>query len=220
MGLRDIIKTQGSGLGRVVGYPPSLNSAHNAAALLSLAHSLLSLLALDRFGDYNADQVVAPVRETAAQTLASVMMHMGEEEVRSVHGVLVRMVNQEASRSAEGGTKGVKEKGYAWEVRHAGLLGLKYEVAVRGDLVGRKDDSGVGKAVKEEPIEMVKLEVKEEVEPEGSVGLGATVNQSGIGGLAENDARKSAMLKDVVDAAVLGSASLCSQLPYSILRLV
>jgi hypothetical protein len=140
--------------------------------------------------------------------------------VRSVHGVLVRMVNQEASRSAEGGTKGVKEKGYAWEVRHAGLLGLKYEVAVRGDLVGRKDDSGVGKAVKEEPIEMVKLEVKEEVKPEGSVGLGATVNQSGIGGLAENDARKSAMLKDVVDAAVLGSASLCSQLPYSILRLV
>ena len=27
------------------------------------------------------------------------------------------------------------EKGHVWEVRHAGLLGIKYEVAVRSDLV-------------------------------------------------------------------------------------
>jgi TATA-binding protein-associated factor len=26
------------------------------------------------------------------------------------------------------------EKGHVWEVRHAGLLGIKYEVAVRSDL--------------------------------------------------------------------------------------
>ena len=27
------------------------------------------------------------------------------------------------------------ERGHVWEVRHAGLLGIKYEVAVRSDLV-------------------------------------------------------------------------------------
>lgn len=27
------------------------------------------------------------------------------------------------------------ENGHVWEVRHAGLLGIKYEVAVRNDLV-------------------------------------------------------------------------------------
>ncbi len=27
------------------------------------------------------------------------------------------------------------DKGHVWEVRHAGLLGIKYEVAVRSDLV-------------------------------------------------------------------------------------
>ena len=57
--------------------------------------------------------------------------------------------------------------GYAWEVRHAGLLGLKFEVAVRGDLV--EGGAVVGGDVK-----------KEEGESKGDI------------------------LKDVVDAAVLG----------------
>jgi len=38
---------------------------------------------------------------------------------------------------------GSTEKAHVWEVRHAGLLGIKYEVAVRGDLFE-------GKLVKEE----------------------------------------------------------------------
>lgn len=47
-----------------------------------------------------------------------------------------------------------KEKSHVWEVRHAGLLGVKYEVAVRTDLFetnrikGEDDDMGdVGKEV-------------------------------------------------------------------------
>ena len=31
-------------------------------------------------------------------------------------------------------------KGYAWEVRHAGLLGLMYEVAVRPDIIAEPQD--------------------------------------------------------------------------------
>lgn len=39
-------------------------------------------------------------------------------------------------------------KQYIWEVRHAGLLGIKYEVAVRDDLVTediikREDEDGI-----------------------------------------------------------------------------
>ena len=33
----------------------------------------------------------------------------------------------------------LRERTHVWEVRHAGLLGIKYEVAVRSDLVQVKD---------------------------------------------------------------------------------
>jgi TATA-binding protein-associated factor len=39
------------------------------------------------------------------------------------------------------------EKGLIWEIRHAGLLGIKYEVAVRSDLfdsVKEESDSEMG----------------------------------------------------------------------------
>lgn len=193
MGLRDLLKSQGKAMGMVgesrrsvllkpksdpvfflfssscstnatVGYLSTLNNQFSAHNLILLAQSLLTLLALDRFGDYNSDVVVAPVRETASQTLAAVMKHMSEEGVGEVHRVLVGMVGQSWLTGAEGGGKAL---GYAWEVRHAGMLGLKFEVAVRADLV-----EGGGKSGAED----VKME-------EGS---------------------KADILKDVVDAAVLG----------------
>lgn len=56
----------------------------------------------------------------------------------------------------------LRERTHVWEVRHAGLLGIKYEVAVRSDLVQVND-------------------VKEDSEPSNR-----------------------AILRDVVDATVLG----------------
>ena len=44
-------------------------SAAHSAWLHDTALRLVCTLALDRFGDFVADQVVAPVRETAAQAL-------------------------------------------------------------------------------------------------------------------------------------------------------
>lgn len=75
---------------------------------------LLCVLALDRFGDFVSDQVVAPVRETCAQALGSVLKFMSNDGVRGVLRVLLQLLKQ-------------KE----WEARHGGLLGLKYLLAVR-----------------------------------------------------------------------------------------
>jgi TATA-binding protein-associated factor len=44
------------------------------------------------------------------------------------------MIRQDFSPHPNGTPQTPKERGHIWEVRHAGLLGIKYEVAVRSDL--------------------------------------------------------------------------------------
>ena len=46
--------------------------------------------ALDRFGDFVADHVAAPVRDTCAQALGAVVKHLPEEEVSSIVSLLMR----------------------------------------------------------------------------------------------------------------------------------
>lgn len=87
---------------------------------------LLCVFALDRFADFVSDQVVCPVRETCSQTLGVVLQYMTPEAVSKVHENLLKLIDQQDP--AFGGRS-------IWEVRHAGLLGLKYAVAVRKDLV-------------------------------------------------------------------------------------
>lgn len=58
--------------------------------------------------------MVAPVRETCAQTLGVVLKHMNEAGVHKTVDVLLKLLTQEQ-----------------WEVRHGGLLGIKYALAVR-----------------------------------------------------------------------------------------
>jgi TATA-binding protein-associated factor len=116
-----------------------------------LAAKLLCVFVLDRFGDFVSDQVcvllyivptvhaqihpqvVAPVRETVSQTLASLLLHMPRRSVLHVHSILLQMIRQDFPPPNQGKGK-PDEKGHVWEVRHAGLLGIKYEVAVRSDL--------------------------------------------------------------------------------------
>lgn len=103
------------------------------------AVKFLCIFVLDRFGDFVSDQVVAPVRETVSQTLASLLLHMPRRSVLHVHSILLEMIRQDFSppikqeKPRTGGRR--TEAGHVWEVRHAGLLGIKYEVAVRKDLV-------------------------------------------------------------------------------------
>jgi TATA-binding protein-associated factor len=98
---------------------------HNAW-LEDVAIRLLCVFALDRFADFVSDQVVCPVRETCSQTLGVVLQYMTPASVKKVHENLLKLINQDDE--SFGGRS-------IWEVRHAGLLGLKYTVAVRKDLV-------------------------------------------------------------------------------------
>lgn len=59
-------------------------------------------------------QVVAPVRETCAQTLGVALRHMNESGVSMTVDVLLKLLKEDQ-----------------WEVRHGGLLGIKYALAVR-----------------------------------------------------------------------------------------
>ena len=125
--------------------------------LFDTARSLLTLLALDRFGDFLGDTVIAPVRETAAQTLGVLFKSLGFGATQEVHEGLMLMIMQpwaKRGKEAAGLEKGEK---FAWEVRHAGMLGLKYEVAVR-----------IGLGAKTEIEEEIKpdLEAKDEEMPE------------------------------------------------------
>jgi TATA-binding protein-associated factor len=60
---------------------------------------------------------------------------MPRRSVTHVHSILLQMIRQDFPIPANGGkSKKDMERGHIWEVRHAGLLGIKYEVAVRSDL--------------------------------------------------------------------------------------
>lgn len=84
----------------------------------------LCVLSLDRFGDYVSDQVVAPVRETCAQALGAAFKYMHPALVYETLNILLKMQCRPE-----------------WEIRHGSLLGIKYLVAVRqemlSDLLGR-----------------------------------------------------------------------------------
>jgi len=125
MGLREVIRVHGAGAGRVRGKPRSVNDAVNTRWLDNLACRLCCVFMLDRFGDYISDNVVAPIRETVGQTLGALMVHLVPTVVTSVYRVLYRMVMQNDLHLVN----------RIWEVCHGGMIGLRYLVAVRNDLL-------------------------------------------------------------------------------------
>ncbi|XP_051151489.1 TATA-binding protein-associated factor BTAF1 isoform X2 [Andrographis paniculata] len=90
----------------------------NCEFLQDCAIRFLCVLSLDRFGDYVSDQVVAPVRETCAQALGAVLKYMHPAFVHETLNILLQM-----QRRPE------------WEIRHGSLLGIKYLVAVRQEMI-------------------------------------------------------------------------------------
>ncbi|XP_065193343.1 TATA-binding protein-associated factor 172-like [Sycon ciliatum] len=117
-GLREIIKIHGSTAGLRVDIPTDKWPVTNLAWLEDMALRLISVLVLDRFGDYVSDEVVAPVRETSAQTLGVVLRLLDTHGVQEVLKVLLQLLHQDA-----------------WQVRHGGLLGIKYMMVVRQEVV-------------------------------------------------------------------------------------
>ncbi|KAE9464711.1 hypothetical protein C3L33_03342, partial [Rhododendron williamsianum] len=90
----------------------------NWAFIQDSAIRFLCLLSLDRFGDYVSDQVVAPVRETCAQALGAVLKYMHPTLVHETLNMLLQMQCRPE-----------------WEIRHGSLLGIKYLVAVRQEML-------------------------------------------------------------------------------------
>ncbi|KAI8070902.1 hypothetical protein BC940DRAFT_294717 [Gongronella butleri] len=126
IGMRSILKAHGSGAGKMVGVTREENDKRHNAWLEDVAIRLLCVFALDRFADFVSDQVVCPVRETCSQTLGVTLQFMQRDGVLKVHDMLLKLITQDDKQAF---TRSI------WEVRHAGLLGLKYMVAVRIDLV-------------------------------------------------------------------------------------
>ncbi|KAG7964339.1 hypothetical protein I3843_09G164700 [Carya illinoinensis] len=90
----------------------------NSGFLQECAIRLLCVLSLDRFGDYVSDQVVAPVRETCAQALGAAFKYMHPTLIFETLNVLLKMQYRPE-----------------WEIRHGSLLGIKYLVAVRQEML-------------------------------------------------------------------------------------
>ncbi len=125
MGLREILRTHGRGAGRHYGKSRPENDLANRRWLDDMACRLLSVLMLDRFGDFVSDTVIAPIRESIGQTLGALLSQLPDDIAVSVYNYLQEMVNQRNT--------GLKQQ--VWEVCHGGMIGLRYFVAVRKDLL-------------------------------------------------------------------------------------
>ncbi|KAI0320174.1 SNF2 superfamily chromatin remodeling protein [Amylostereum chailletii] len=203
MALRELLKTQGKYGGMKVGVSLDDNDFAHERWCNDLAARLLCVFVLDRFGDFVSDQVVAPVRETVSQTLASLLLHMPRRSVLHVHKVLLHMIRQDfalpvVATSSRRAGKHDNAATHVWEVRHAGLLGIKYEVAVRSDIFEEVVTDGEVKAeacstVKAEEGRASDAKFEEDVKME-DIEHGVEFSFSG----------GKQVLQDVVDTAVLG----------------
>ncbi|PNY27906.1 helicase mot1 [Tolypocladium capitatum] len=125
LGLREVVRVHGGGAGRMHGKGREENDDLNRKWLDDLACRLCCVLMLDRFTDYSSDTSVAPIRETIGQALGSVLKHVPSKSVDDIYRVLYRMVMQED----------LEFERPVWAVCHGGMVGLRYVVAVRKDLL-------------------------------------------------------------------------------------
>ncbi|KAF5521216.1 putative helicase mot1 [Colletotrichum aenigma] len=125
MGIREVIRVHGAGAGRIRSKSRAENNRLNQAWLDDLACRLCCVLMLDRFTDYSSDTSVAPIRETIGQSLGSVLRHVPADSVHGIYKILYRMVMQDD----------LHLEMLQWSVCHGGMVGLRYVVAVRKDLL-------------------------------------------------------------------------------------
>lgn len=111
--LREIVKSQGRYAGRRAGLPDGINDHLNQFWLIDTALKSLCVLSLDRFGDFLFDQVVAPVRENVAQLLSCCVAFLTRNNADLIIDIILKMLDNSC-----------------WEIRHGGVLGLKYSLNV------------------------------------------------------------------------------------------
>ncbi|KAI9328933.1 SNF2 family N-terminal domain-containing protein [Obelidium mucronatum] len=153
LGLMEVIKHHGSGAGKITGVDRATNQKLHEAWLEDVSIRILCVLALDRFADYVDDSLRVPVRETCARVLGVLMQKCDSALSFKVleEGLLklidaskaVEPASSQSSALVVPGTKKGKAKvtsptstsNIEWEMRHAALIGLKYWMAVKRDLV-------------------------------------------------------------------------------------
>ncbi|KAF2719417.1 SNF2 family DNA-dependent ATPase domain-containing protein [Polychaeton citri CBS 116435] len=125
MGLREIIRVHGAGAGRQATRSRQENEALNRAWLDDLACRICCVFMLDRFADYVSDNAVAPIRETVGQVLGALLQHVPATTVHQINHILYRLVMQ----------KDLKVSRRIWHACHGGMIGMRYLVAIRTDLL-------------------------------------------------------------------------------------
>jgi TATA-binding protein-associated factor len=116
--------------------------------LIDAALRLLCVLGIDRFGDFISDQVVAPVRETCAQALGSLVLLISSKKKTKTkgeeNGEYVNSKNDGMEWSINANNRDIFGllsvmlrllEHNEWEARHGALLALKYLLAIRNDLL-------------------------------------------------------------------------------------
>ena len=113
--IREILIHHGRGGGRnSSGSLKNETDPGNVSWLISVAKLLLCLVANDKFADFLSDQVVAPVRETSAMALASVMKLLHSEACNGVIDILLTLLDHSD-----------------WQTRHGSMLAIKYILIAR-----------------------------------------------------------------------------------------
>lgn len=126
MGIREILRVHGAGAGRRKGLSRAENDKLNQQSLNDLVCRICCVLILDRFTDFTSDNAVAPIKETAGQALGSVLRYLSHENVLATFSILECLILQNSLPQCENLT---------WSVCQGGMIGLRYLVAVRRDLL-------------------------------------------------------------------------------------
>lgn len=131
LGLRELMKKHAPAVGRIKGKNRKQNDIRNNQNLEDLATRLLTIFALDRFSDFVNDTAVAPVRESSAQTLATLIMHLNDDISLQIFKCLEQLVVQDPQLT------GFPTK--IWQATHGGLLGIRYFVSIKTDFLFKHD---------------------------------------------------------------------------------
>jgi len=131
IGLRSILKKQGSGAGKkkMLATPSEIElmkergetdvqKLRNQRWLEDCVVKLLCVLGLDRFADYSSPNVIFPVRETVAQVIATVSKLI-PDSIFLILSVFSKLQQQTGQMK--------------WEIRHGAFVGVKYLAAIWQD---------------------------------------------------------------------------------------
>ncbi|KAL6709263.1 TATA-binding protein-associated factor mot1 [Coniothyrium glycines] len=134
MGIREILRIHGGGAGRQKGKTRAENNKLNQLWLNDLACRMICVFMLDRLTDFTGDSAVAPIRETAGQALGSLLQYMSPKNVLATFNVLHRMIKHENLPFFN------DARSSPWALCQGGMIGLRYLVAVRNDLLLEDSD--------------------------------------------------------------------------------